>query len=279
MKKKTYIYIILLVVLYYFNLVGRRHGLFTNYIITGILNFIVTFYLLRINPFKKVGLSLIFLPFILLFGVMIGSIMSAEAIPGMPGIIMYIISTLGGITLYKSKQKDKVVIIYALILALAIHNYYNILNIYYDIAEHNEVVSTELPEIWIADKNGTKQRLTSTNKITVIDLWSNTCANCITAFPKFEKLKNDYKNDTEVNFLSINIYHNDKDIIKAEEFLKGYTFKNYYSDESLFEKLNFNAVPYYVLVGRDNRIKYFGNLNMETYETYNNIYKLIENEK
>jgi thiol-disulfide isomerase/thioredoxin len=258
---------------------GRIHGLFINYIITGVINFPVTYYLLKINPFKKVGLFLLFFPSVLAFIISINSIISAEALPGMPGIIINIISTLSGIILYKSQQKRIVVIIYLLFLALAIPNYYNILNIYYDMAEPNQVVGTELPEIWITDKNGVKKRLKGNNKVMVIDLWSNSCANCITAFPKFEKVKRDYRNDSLVEFLSINIYQNKGEIIRAEKFLKGYTFKNYYSDESLFKKLNFNTVPNYIVIGKDNRLKYFGSLNMETLETYNNIYKLIENEK
>lgn len=279
MKKNAIFFIILLLALYYFNFAGRSYGLLQNYIITGILNFIATFYLLKINPFKKVGLSLLFLPFVLLSATVLYGTINSQVMPGIIGYFMYVFSTLGGLILYRSHQKGRVIIVYTLFLALAFSNYYNLLNIYYSIARDNKVVGTELPNIWIRDKNGKKILLDNNGKILVIDLWSNSCVNCITAFPKFEKVKNDYTNDTSVDFLSINIYHNEKEISEAEKFLKGYTFKNYYSDESLYKKLNFNSVPYYVVVGKDNRIKYFGNLNIETLKTYNNIYKLIENEK
>jgi hypothetical protein len=34
-----------------------------------------------------------------------------------------------------------------------------------------------------------------------------------------------------------------------------------------------------MIVGKNGKIIYFGNLNMETFETYNNVYNLIEEEK
>lgn len=279
MKKNIILFLILLSVVYYFNLIGRIHGLFENYIITGILNFIATFYLLKINPFKKVGLSLLYLPFILLSVSILYGLINSMVIPGLLGYFMYIFSTAGGVILYKSYQKKRVVIIYTLFLVLAVGNYYNLINLYYSVAIDNKIVGTELPEIWVADKNGQKTRLGSNDKVIVVDLWSNSCAACIEAFPNFEKVKNDYENDASVDFLSINVYNDEKEIKVAQNFLNGYTFKNYFSDRSLFKKLNFNAVPQYMIVGKDNRIKYFGHLNMGALENYNNIYKLIEKEK
>ena len=34
-----------------------------------------------------------------------------------------------------------------------------------------------------------------------------------------------------------------------------------------------------MIIGKDGKIKYFGSLNIDKLETYNNIYELIENER
>jgi thiol-disulfide isomerase/thioredoxin len=199
--------------------------------------------------------------------------------PGFIGYIMYLISTVFGILLFKFDKSKRIVIIYSIIFMTLVSNYYNLYNFYYSKTDIKRSINKNLPVFFVQKKNGGKFKFIKTNKILVIDLWSINCSNCIKSFPQYEKIKNTFKNDKEIEFISINIYETLNDIEKSEFFLKGYTFKNYYSDKSLFEILDFNSVPNYLIVGKDNKIKYFGNLNVETYETYNNIYKLIENEK
>lgn len=278
-KGKTILFFTILLILYFFNFVGRAYGLYMNFIVTGVINFIFTYYLLKINPFKKMGLFLIFLPFILLSLTVAYGIMNSEQMPGIIGYYMYLLSTAFGVLLYFSNKKIVISCIYVLFFTVSVLSYQNMFNYYYSIVDKNISVGKTVPKIEIIDKNGAKQLLKNNGKILVIDLWSNTCSNCIKAFPKFEKLKNDYKNDSQVNLIALNIYNKKSDILESEKFLKNYTFNNYYSDKSLYDKLSFNTVPNYMIVGKNGKIKYFGNLNMETLETYNNIYKLIENEK
>ncbi|WP_396190827.1 TlpA family protein disulfide reductase [Flavobacterium sp.] len=278
-KRKTFLFFLILLILYFFNLFGRFYGLYMNFVVTGVINFIFTYYLLKINPFKKVGLFLIFFPFILLSLAVAYGIINSERMPGIIGYYMYLLSTAFGIILYRSSKMIVISCIYLLLFTVSVLNYQNMFNYYYSIVDKNINVGKVVPKIEIIDKNGTKQLLKNNGKILVVDLWSNTCGNCIKAFPKFEKIKNDYKNDNEVAFLAINIYNKKSDILESEKYLKKYSFNNFYSDTLLFNKLNFNTVPNYMIIGKDEKIKYFGNLNVESIETYNNMYKLIENEK
>lgn len=278
-KGKTIQFFTILLILYFFNFVGRAYGLYMNFIVTGVINFIFTYYLLKINPFKKMGLFLIFFPFILLSLTVAYGLLNSEQMPGIIGYYMYLLSTAFGVLLYISNKKIVISCIYVLFFTVSVLNYQNMLHYYYSIVDKNINVGKVVPKIEISDKNGSKQFLKNNGKILVVDLWSNTCSNCIKAFPKFEKLKNDYKNDNKVAFLAINIYNKKSEILESEKYLKKYSFNNFYSDTLLFNKLNFNTIPKYMIIGKDEKIKYFGSLNMETLETYNNIYKLIENEK
>lgn len=278
MKNKI-IFIILTLVLYYFNFLGRANGLFVNFMLIGIINFIFTYNLLKINPFKKMGLFLIFLPFLLLTFTICYGLYMKLAMPGILDYIMYLFSTSFGILIYKSSNKKNKIIIYTIIYFLLVYNYNNLMELYYTTKEQNVNINKLAPILNLEDKNGNKVIIKNENKILVIDLWSLSCGNCIKSFPKFEKVKNDYKNDNEVEFISINIYRSKNEIEKSEKIIDGYTFKNFYTDKSFFKKLNFNSVPNYMIIGKDNKIKYFGHLNVESYENINNIYKLIENEK
>jgi thiol-disulfide isomerase/thioredoxin len=278
MKSKL-IFVALILVLYYFNFIGRAYGLYLNFVITGIINFIITYYLLKTNPFKKKGLFFLFFPFFLLtFTICYGFYMKLT-MPGILDYIMYLVSTSFGILIYKCLNKKIVIIFYTIIYSLLVYNYSNLIEIYYSTKEENINVNKVLPILNLEDKNGKKTIFNNENKVLVIDLWSLSCVNCIKSFPKFEKVKNDFKNDKDVGFFSINIYQSKDEILKSEKIINKYSFSNFYSDKSLFNILNFNSVPNYMIVGKDRKIKYFGNLNVESYEDYNNIYKLIENEK
>lgn len=278
MKNKI-IFIILTLVLYYFNFLGRANGLFVNFVLIGIINFIFTYYLLKINPFKKMGLFLMFFPFILLTITICYGLYIKLTMPGILDYIMYLFSTTFGVLIYKSLNKKNILILYTTIYLLLVYNYSNLMELYYSTKEQNVNVNKFAPILNLEDKNGNKVIIKNENKILVIDLWSLSCGNCIKSFPKFEKVKNDFKNDNDIEFISINIYQSKDEIEKSEKIINNYTFKNFYSNKSLFNTLNFNSVPNYMIIGKDNRIKYFGHLNVESYENINNIYKLIENEK
>lgn len=278
---KIMLFILGILIIYYFNLFGRAHGLYLNFIITGVINFILTYYLLKLNQFKKVGLFLIFFPFFLLTGTVIFGLVVSQKMPGIISFFMYIVSILFCVALYMSNKKLIISFIYSIILGVSIISYPNIMNYYDSVMDNNnnKIVGNNLPLIKLFDKEKALFELKGNGKIQVIDLWSNSCGNCIQAFPKFEKLKNYFSNNNEVDVFAVNINDGKQDFEQSEFYLKKYTFKNFYADKSIYKKLNFNSIPNYMIIGKDGKIKYFGSLNAETIETYNNIYKLIENEK
>jgi len=276
---KITLFCLLLFILCFFNFVGRCYGLYMNFIVTGIINFLFTFYLLRINPFQKIGLFLIFLPFVLLTSVVIYGLMYSERMPGLLGYFMYLFSSTSGLLLFLSRKKVVVILVYLILLIILILNYTNFFNYYYSIVDQNTSIGKTLPKIVIFDSKNKSKILNNNGKILVVDLWSNTCGNCIKDFPKFEKLKNEFINDNTIDFISISIINKESDIIESEKYLNKYTFKKYFSNRSIYHKLDFNSIPNYMIVGKNGKIIYFGNLNMETFETYNNVYNLIEEEK
>jgi len=278
MQNKKLQFLSLIIILYLVHFFGRFFGLYNYFIVAGIINLFLTYYLLRVNQFKKIGLLLIFFPLALSSIVVFLALFNSVPLPGIIGYFIYLTSSIFGILFYNINKKVFLAI-YAIIFLISIFQYQNMFNFYYSYIEKNSRVGLLLPKIEIFDNKNNSQILNNNGKILVIDLWSNTCGNCIKDFPKFEKLKNEFANDNSVDFISINIYNKRSDIVESEKYLKKYTFKKYFTDRSVYKKLDFNSIPNYMLVGKDGKIKYFGNLNMETHETYNNIYKLIENEK
>ncbi len=150
-------FIFLLIVLYYVNLIGRMHGIFVHYVISGILNFILTFLLLKINPFEKTGLFLIILPLFLLTPTIFIGFLDHTPKPGFIGHVMYIISTAFGFFL-SIKYNIKLIILYVIIYSLLIYNFDNINNYYYYKMTKNEKESIEFNfyDIKLTDRNGKK---------------------------------------------------------------------------------------------------------------------------
>jgi thiol-disulfide isomerase/thioredoxin len=286
MKLKN-IFFLLILAHYYFNLLGGIHGFYINYIIIGIVNFICTFYLLKTNPFKRLGLFFIFFPFTLHASLIIyellnyGLLNSRIAMETIAIFIMSTIANLFAILISKVNKKIYIVISYFLLYPIMVINYHNIYN-FMDAISTNENINIGklLPEIALSDSNGNDFLLNElyVGKVLVIDLWNIHCGNCILAFPEFEKVKNDFIHDDRVAFFSVNIYNKTSEIEKSEYFLEPYTFTNYHTDKSVFKTLDFEGVPNYLIIGKDRKIKYFGNLNVASYKSFHNIYKLIENE-
>jgi thiol-disulfide isomerase/thioredoxin len=246
---------------------------------TGNVKLLITFHLLKTHPDPKTGLFLLFFPFLLLSLTILYGYYMKLTMPGIIDYLMYLVATTFAVLMYRNKSRKWIFYLFSIVYVLLVYNYDNLIEMYYSLKEKNIHLNQMVPVLHIEDKDGKKVIIENNNKILVIDLWSLSCSNCIKSFPKFEQVKNDFKEDKEVVFLSINIYQSKAEIEKSEKIIKDFTFTNYYSNTSLFETLNFNSVPNYMIVGKDGRIKYFGNLNVATYENYNNMYKLIENEK
>ncbi len=259
---------------------GRFYGLYNYFILAGVLNIFLTYILLKTNPLRKMGLFLIFFPLVLSTFAVIFALIKSIFLPGLLGFIIYLTSSIFALLIYfHNKNKIIITLIYFITFMISSYNYENLMNFYNYNFEKNENVGKEIPHIDLLDENNNKTQIKKFNKIQVVDLWSNSCGVCIKSFPKFEKLKNHYKNDPDVNIFAVNVYNDTSEISQSKKYTKKYTFKNYYTDKKILAKLNFSAYPYYMIIGKDGKIKYFGDLNIETSETYNNIYELIDNEK
>lgn len=252
-----------------------------RFIAIGIFNFVIGYFLLKINPFKKIGLLFIYIYFILVTPLIIYSLFIGEKVPGVISNIIYITSGTFAYIVHKSSRKKLYTGIYIIIFVFLTINHNNMMNYYMNYGIGSKIIEKQVPQIEIHDYEGKKMMIEPNNKIQVIDLWSTSCGYCISAFPKFEKLKNDYKNDPEVMFYAVNIKKpkSTTDIKRAYSYVKKFTFNNYFTDYTIYEKLNFLSVPNYMIIGKDGKIKYFGSLNIGKSETYNNIYDLIEHEK
>jgi thiol-disulfide isomerase/thioredoxin len=115
-------------------------------------------------------------------------------------------------------------------------------------------------------------------KIIVLDFWNSNCANCFQAFPKFEEAKNHYKNNPDILFYAVNVLdsnnNRDKSINDLEQL---YTFNNLIADDEVAEKLNFNSVPNYFIIDKNQKIRYnFSAINFEENIIYNNFYTIID---
>ncbi|WP_395045601.1 TlpA family protein disulfide reductase [Flavobacterium sp.] len=277
MKVKIY-FISLLLVLYYTNLIGRMHGIYFHYIVTGIVNFILTFLLLKINPFKKTGLFLIILPLFLLTPSIILGFINFIPKPGFIGHFMYLISTFFGFLLSK-RYNAKLIILYSLIYFSLVYNFDNINNYYYYKMSNlkNGSKNFNFHNVKLSDKFGKSVEMDK-DKVYLIDLWALNCAICIQNFPEFQKVKNYYSLNKNVEVITVNISDSKDEIDKSEKIIKKFNFNNYYTNRDIFKNLKFNSIPQYLIVNKKGEIKYFGTLNIKNNESFNNFYKLVNNE-
>lgn len=137
-------------------------------------------------------------------------------------------------------------------------------------------ISKPFPDLKLIDIKGNPFELPK-NKTVVIDIWSSSCGVCIKEFPEFEELVNNYKDNKDVEFISLNLplrRDKNKDIKK---YVNKYKFKSIFAQNiNSWEKLDNNTVPKILIVNPENVIIYKGSLYTKWYYFYNNIYNLIE---
>jgi len=111
-----------------------------------------------------------------------------------------------------------------------------------------------------------------------LDIWNSSCGICIKKFPDFEKLKNEFSKDSSMVFYTLNLpmqrFLEEKQDV--EKYTKPYSFGKLYADKSVQAQLNINAVPQYMIIDKNKKVRYLGTLNTGTFEFYNNFYSIIE---
>lgn len=252
---------------------------YTRYLIVGIITLPLTYFLLKINPFKKIGFFSIFLFFYLAMPNILFGLYNGEKVPGVFFFLIYTLASVAALIMHFYGYKKIILPLYTIIFIVTAYNHDNMINYYYDDADESLILNKEIPKITLTDVNGNERIIKGNGKIQVIDIWSNSCSACIKAFPKFEQVYQKYKHDSQVEVYAINIKLKDFDAKRTAKYLDSYNFPNFFTEASIKEKLKFSEVPNYMIVSKKGTIKYFGTLNINDNETYNNIYDLIENEK
>lgn len=253
-------------------------NLFIRFIITGIITLPFTYFLLKINPFKKLGVFLIFLYFFLSTFAVVYGILYNQKVIGLLTYLIYVVSIIFSLLIYYKSNLKVFISIYILIFSLAIYQHDNLLNRYVDFITKNENVNKKIPHIKIVDSNNNIKNIFTKDKIYVIDIWSNSCSYCVKKFPDFDKVFNHYKNKKNVEVFALNVILDDFDKKKTLRLVNGYQFKNYYTDSTILKKLKFNEFPNYLVLSKEGNVVYFGSLNIDKNESYNNLYKIVDNE-
>lgn len=275
------IFILYCVILQCIAFCSGAFGQLVAFPVVGLLFFVGGIFLLRKNPFqnKQIGYILIFgLYPSLFFGMFIFSFNEPGFI-GKPQTFILLISIIFAFLLYKknNQQLIKIGAVYLLFLAISsalLPNYFNWL-----FEDKYELVEKDLPNLKIFDENGNPLDFKKTDgKIIVLDIWNSSCGICIKKFPDFEKLKNEFSKDSSMVFYTLNLpmqsfLEEKKDV---EKYTKPYSFGKLYADKSVQAQLNINAVPQYMIIDKNKKVRYLGTLNTGTLEFYNNFYSIIE---
>lgn len=253
--------------------------------IEGLLFTFGGIYLLKNNPFvnKKIGYLFIFGLFpSILFAAFIYSFFDVDGgFLGYPSTLLLFISIIIAFLVYKkpNKQLLKIGVVYFVFLATftaLLPNFY----IWQAENKHNfEIVEKDLPDLKIFDENGNSLDLKKADgKIVVLDIWNSSCGICIKKFPDFEKLKNEFSGDSSIVFYTLNLpmqrFLEEKQDV--EKYTNPYSFGKLYAEKNVQAQLNINAVPQYMIIDKNKKVRYMGSLNTGTFEFYNNFYSIIE---
>lgn len=242
-------------------------------------------FLLKQNPFQKksTGILVFILPFLLLLIPFEIYALFYKNYLGLPVFLGGILGILFTLIFADSNIKKIGYSLLLFVVVLGIISFFLPTYYVYIKQKKNEIENTQLPNIVLFDETNKRVDLQSfKNKITVLDVWSSSCGICIRDFPEFEKLKNEFKNDSSITFYSLNLPNkrDKKDIVS--KFTKDYSFSKLYGDSETGVELKINSVPKCIIIDKNLKIRYIGFFNTGSanlYYNFNSIIKNIKNEK
>lgn len=127
----------------------------------------------------------------------------------------------------------------------------------------NSEKMTVFPEITFMDLENNEVSVSSKNdKLYVLDFWNSTCGVCFKKFPEFENLVEEYENQKDVVFYSVNVPVKNEEFDQRLDLVKslGYRFDTVFTqDDSCLVQLGFNTFPRLILV-KNGKIVYNGSL-------------------
>lgn len=241
----------------------------------GVIYFIGTIYLLKQKTNNPIlVLLLLILPFTFLYGYAIFNpyFKNQEvSIHTLPIFLMPAVSTFLG---YVLPKKTPIILTYVLLmLGTGYLVYPNWLSYAFD---DENPINKPFPEMAINDVNGNTFHIKE-GKVIVLDLWATNCGICIKEFPDFEKLIIKYKNNTNVDFYTLNLPVKSDSSKDVKSYVNRYKFESLFAEgEDSWKQLENQTVPKLLIIDKSMNIVYKGDMNNKWYHFYNNIDDLIE---
>ncbi len=153
------------------------------------------------------------------------------------------------------------------------------LNYFYYTIDANQNKDLGEFDITVKNRRGESFKLSNfSGKTICVDMWSSSCGGCIQSMPQFESLNQYYKIKNEVKIISL--FCPTKEEQTYDWFLNyidkkfPYDIDYYYINYKEFKTLNIYTFPQYLIINKDNKLKYKGMLEYASY-AYGNIYSTI----
>ena len=97
-----------------------------------------------------------------------------------------------------------------------------------------------------------EEKITLDKEVTVIDLWSTSCGVCFRKFPEFEKLKQDFEGNKNIQFYSANVPLKNDTREKTLATIKrlNYDYETVFAEdfETIRDSLGINGFPYLMII-------------------------------
>jgi thiol-disulfide isomerase/thioredoxin len=119
----------------------------------------------------------------------------------------------------------------------------------------SKLVDINNREITTADLKG---------KVILFDLWHSACYSCIKEFPQLQALYDEYKGDSSVKIISLNIPLDQDNGIRPTRYSNQYSFeKLYFKDEKEYQRFYERPVPLVLILDKNMNCRYAGQLNTD----------------
>ena len=140
-----------------------------------------------------------------------------------------------------------------------------------------------VPSIQLTNVNGESFNLNEqSGKVLVLDFWNTSCGICFKKFPDFDRLKQKYTSQKDIEFYAVNLIQPREELSSVMKITGSFnfSFSTLYTDNNsanqIRELLKVEAVPTIVIINKQGEVVYTGDFNTEKYVFVNNIYDLIE---